>query len=48
MLWLTKPTSIIGIVTLFLVIMHAYPVSIFIWFLAVVGSLPVILLVHIR
>ena len=45
MLWISKPTSIIMIVILFLVMMHAYPLSFFPWFLGLVGSFLFILLV---
>ena len=47
MLWLTKPTNIIEIVILLLVIMHVCPMSIFFWFLGLVESLQFIVLVHV-
>ena len=47
MLLLTKPTNIIAIVIFLLVIIYGYLLIIFLWFLGLVGSLEVILLVHI-
>ena len=46
MLWLTKPMSTIANVMLLLVIMHSFPLSIFLWILGLVGSFLIILLVH--
>ena len=45
-LWLTMPTSIITIVISLLLIMYACPLSILFWFMGLVGSFPVVLLVY--